>query len=45
MEIVVLSIVAGLVVVVGIWMATRETKPVESGISANERQWRDDTNQ
>ena len=45
MEIVVLSIVAGLVVVVGIWMATRETKPVESRVSTNERQWRDGTNQ
>lgn len=29
MEILVLSIVAGLVVIGGVWMATRETKPAE----------------
>lgn len=29
MEILVLSLVAGLVVIGGVWMATRDTKPVE----------------
>jgi len=29
MEILVLSLVAGLVVIGGLWMATRDTKPVE----------------
>ena len=29
MEILILSIVAGLVVIGGIWMATSDTKPVE----------------
>lgn len=30
MEILVLSLVAGMVVAGGVWMATRETKPVSS---------------
>jgi hypothetical protein len=29
MDILVLSLIAGMVVLVGIWMATRDTKPVD----------------
>ena len=37
MEILVLSLVAGLVVVGGLWMATRDTKPVEEHSDGHHR--------
>ena len=38
MEILVLSLVAGLVVAGGVWMATRETKPVGNPQSTDSKQ-------